>query len=512
MLLLIICRNAALQLYGALIPKQIGEKKASGSDEQTIATVACDELRTHSPKLWKYIMEQLKDRNELDIVESHSNLVPILNLLANSAKRYNFSYDMAEQKIVTDELFDNLVLLLDSPIHTVRRLTAKCIFNIHEFQNICDYLRFLLQRVCVSENFLHGCLILLNLCHKYYSSNQVYKPLFGIFEDIFRAKFSNESHSYLCITLFEDIFIKNYTLEDIEGTMFEVNNNVAAFSGIDMWAEARLKKYILNISPWHEIPVVLNIILKQSNYEKYCEIVFLKLKTQECEADVILKVVEVLLAFEKKYCSCIIWRILFEISLNTNLSGHLDTAELLKNLLEKESVYVLRYSIPLLARNIKNIQTDDKLNLMKIIRKFSDFENSDVDMRCIAAMANNELANEFDNLPDSMKVTSVKCAIILLQDEDEDVRHLSVHFYHRLSKHETEVQPYVCLNNILSRNFLCTAFNGSQHLFNELVKELSEKLQSNHSIDDYNPFANDSKNIYLEPDVLKLFIKNLNTV
>ncbi|KAJ8720226.1 hypothetical protein PYW07_012269 [Mythimna separata] len=111
-------RNAALQLYGALIPKQIGEKKASGSDEQTTATVAFDEFRTHSPKLWKYIMEQLEDSYEPDIVQVHSNLVPILNLLANSAKRYNFSYDTIEQKNVTDELFDRLVLLLDSPINT----------------------------------------------------------------------------------------------------------------------------------------------------------------------------------------------------------------------------------------------------------------------------------------------------------------------------------------------------------------------------------------------------------
>lgn len=505
-------RNAALQLYGALIPKQIGEKKASGSDDQTTATVACDELRTHSPKLWKYIMEQLEDSYEPDIVQIHSNLVPILNLLANSAMRYSFSYDMTEQKTVTDELFDHLILLLDSPIHTVRRLTAKCIFNIHGFEQISAHLWFLLYHVCVSENFLHGSLILLNLWHKYYYSHQAYKVHFEKFKKLFITKFCNDQHSYLCRKLFEDIFINSYKLEDIERTILEMNSNVS-FPGVDLWAESRLKKYIINTSSWNEVPALLNIILKQSSYEKYCELIFLKVKTQECKAEkVLFKVVEVLLAFEKKYSSSIIWRILFEIALKTNLSNHLDTAELLKILQERESVFIIRYSIPLLARNIAIIQDEDKLNLMKIISKFCDFENSDVDMRCIAAIANNELANEFDNLPDPVKVTSVKSAIMLLQDEDEDVRHLSVIFYHKLSKHVVVVQPYICLNNILSHKFLCTTFKGSQHLINKLAKELSEILQSNHSTDEYNPFANDSKNIYLEPVVLKQLIENLNTV
>ncbi|KAJ8719605.1 hypothetical protein PYW08_011780 [Mythimna loreyi] len=505
-------RNAALQLYGALIPKQIGEKKASGSDEQTTATVACDELRTHSPKLWKYILEQLEDTYEPDIVQIHSNLVPILNLLANSAKRYSFSYDMIEQKHVTEELFDHLVLLLDSPIHTVRRLTAKCIFNIHDFTQISDNLWFLLYHVCVSENFLHGSLILLNLCHKYYYLHEAYKAHFEKFRELFKRKFLNEQHSYLCRKLFEDIFMKSFKLEDIERTVFEMNNNVS-FPGVDLWAESRLKKCILYTSAWNEIPALLNIILKQSNYEKYCEFIFMKVKTQDCKAEeVLLKMVEVLLAFEKKYNSSIIWRIIFEISLKTNLSGHLDTAELLKVLQERESVYVIRYSIPLLARHITNIQNDDQLNLMKIIRKFCDYENSDVDMRCIAALANNEVANEFHNLPDLVKIVSIKCAIMLLQDEDEDVRHLGVAFYHRLSKQVAVVHPYVCLNNILNHSFLLSAFNGSQHFINDLAKELSEILHSNHSPDEYNPFANDSKNIYLEPDVLKQLIEKLNAI
>ncbi|XP_047028092.1 uncharacterized protein LOC124636193 [Helicoverpa zea] len=501
-------RNAALQLYGALIPKQIGEKKASGSDEQTTATVACDELRTHSPKLWKYIMLQLKLNHGPDTVQSHSNLVPILNLVANSAKRYSFSYDIADKKASDDELLKNLFLLLNSPLHTVRRLTAKCIFNIHAFEDIHNVL---LNHTCLSENYLHGSLILINLCHKYYSPNKAYEEHFERLRNKYKEIFCNRNHSYLSKRLYEDIFVNNFNFEGIEKTIFELNDNLHS-PGVNLWAEARLKKFI-NVCSWDEILALLKIILKQSHYEKYIEFIFLRIKTNHAEKEVLLKMVEVLLSFENKFCSCITWNILYEISLQTDLSGYLDAEELLKNICEKESIYILRYIIPLLARNISSISNDNKLILMKIIQKLSNFDNSDVDMRCIAATANNEVANEFYELPDSTKVTSTKCAIMLLQDEDEDVRNLSVHFYHRLSKDEVVVQPYICLRNILNSQFLSKMF-GSEILVKKLLEELSEILnvQSSQVIDEYNPFANNSKNIYFEPDVLRQMIENLNTV
>ncbi|XP_022826541.1 uncharacterized protein LOC111356429 [Spodoptera litura] len=500
-------RNAALQLYGALIPKQIGEKKASGSDEQTTATVACDELRTHSPKLWKYIMQQLKLSNQPDMVQSHSNLVPILNLLANSAKRYNFSFDMQNQETADEDLLKCLLLLLNSPIHTVRRLTAKCIFNIYDVQKICSVL---LNHVFLAENDLHGSLILLSLCQKYYVLNEAYKEEFKQLKHRFEKIFSSGNHSYLSKTLFEDIFINSYILEDMAATILEIISSVH-LPGVDLWAEARMKKYI-KLSEWNEIPNLLQIILKLSNYEKYCEFILIKVKEQKCsDTDHLLNIVDILLSFEKKYYSSITWKIIYDISLQTDLSNHLDIAKLLKVVEERQSVYIIRFMIPLMARNIMYLQKDGQLSLVQIIRKLSNFEISDVDMRYIAAIANNELANEFDNLPDSVKVITIKCAIMLLQDEDEDVRNKSVLYYCKLSKQERVIQPYICLNNILNRQFLYNKLNGSQHSMNELVKELSNILQSNHNIDEYNPFANDSKNIYLEPDVLKQLIKNLKT-
>ncbi|XP_026730249.1 uncharacterized protein LOC113495624 isoform X2 [Trichoplusia ni] len=499
-------RNAALQLYGALIPKQIGEKKASGDDEETIATVACDELRTHSPKLWKNIMEQLTQSNETDKVQAHSNLVPILNLLANSAKRYSFSTDLTAQRISDDHLLRNLVILLSSPIHTVRRLTAKCIFNIYNFKDIFNVLHKEHSNV---ENFLHGALILLGLCHKYYSSNELYAENFTKLGQHFGNVLTSQNHSYLCKELFEKIYNSQMKIEDVRTTISEVNAN-AYFPGIHLWAENRLK-IIISSSSWKSIPDLLTVVLQQSNYEKYCELILLKIESRDViPEEVLLEIINILLTFEYKYSSSIIWKILFEISLITNISEFLDITELLEKLAKDESVYILRYIIPLVARNIKGTTDGNKLNVVKIIDKLSDFENSDVDMRYIAAISNNELANHFQDLPDSIKVTSIKCAVMLLQDEDEDVRNLNVNFYKQLSRQNSLLQPYICLNNILNRKFLHTIFTDS-HSIHNLVTELLEVLQLNHSVDEYNPFSNDSKNIYLEPEILKQLTEKLTT-
>ncbi|CAH0625441.1 unnamed protein product [Chrysodeixis includens] len=497
-------RNAALQLYGALIPKQIGEKKASGDDEETIATVACDELRTHSPKLWKNIMEQLMQSNENDKVQAHSNLVPILNLLANSAKRYSFSFDLEEQRILDEELLSNLVILLSSPIHTVRRLTAKCIFNIYNFKDIIEVLN---NEHSTSENFLHGALILLSLCHKYYSSNDVYAEDLTKLGQHFGKILSSQNHSYLCKEIYEKMYNNQIQMEDIKNTISEVNSHVY-FPGVHLWAENRLK-IIINSSAWKDIPDLLTVVLQQSNYEKYCELIYFKIETQNVIPNEVLQdMVKILLSFELKFSSSIIWKILFEISLITNISEFLDITELLQKLESSESVYILRYIIPLVAKNIRETTDSNKLRLVKIINKLSDFETSDVDMRYIAAICNNELANNFQNLPDSIKVTSIKCAVMLLQDEDEDVRNLNVNFYKQLSKQDSLLQPYICLKNILNRQFLHTIFTDT-HSIHDLVTELLEVLQLNHSVDEYNPFANDSKNIYLEPEILKQLTENL---
>ncbi len=49
-----------------------------------------------------------------------------------------------------------------------------------------------------------------------------------------------------------------------------------------------------------------------------------------------------------------------------------------------------------------------------------------------------------------------------------------------------------------------------QNSIEELSKQLTTIVQFNHKVDGYNPFANESKNIYIEPHILKEIIEKLN--
>ncbi|CAB3247375.1 unnamed protein product [Arctia plantaginis] len=494
-------RNAALQLYGALIPRLIGQKKASGTDDETIATVACDEMLTHLPELWKYIIKQLKQSGGENLLQTHSNLVPILNLLANSAKRYHFSLPVTESDTEIVDLFYHLVVFLGSPIYTVRRLTAKTIFNIYEFQYISD---FLLKPKNVTENLLHGMLLLLKLCHNYYACDV------RNLRETFKRILGTSQHSYLCKTLYEDVFAIEISKTVIENTLLEWNSNTGP--GIHTWAENRFRKFI-DKCPWSDIPNLLNLLLAQCNYDD-CVTRFLGFLLSRIEKDmiipteVLLQIASNLIAFEKKYNCSIIWRILYEISRRTCLRHCIDTAQLLKNL--KPQTYNLRYIVPLVARHVDCASNEDKHILLKIIHDFSDFETSDIVMRYTAAIANNELSYNFNELLDSLKVISIKCAVLLLQDEDEDIRNLSVHFYCIISRENRLLQPYICLNRILDKSFLNVIFTEPEKSIEELNRELTAIVQFVHQVDEYNPFANESKNIYFEPDILKDMVESLN--
>ncbi|KOB68994.1 putative cell cycle-associated protein [Operophtera brumata] len=490
--------NAALQLYGALVQKLVGQKKASGTDDETIATVACDELRTHSPKLWSYITQQLRNENDSYKIESHSNLMPILNMLANSAKRYNFSSDLLHQEASDKELLTSLVAILDSPIHTVRRLTAKCIFNIFPFELIYDVL---VNMKFQSENLLHGALLLFKLCYQYYQSNRVFKIKY--LEERFRAMLESRQHSYWSREVFESTVSINITFIDLETIFSEAASNWNAL-GMAIWLKTCIQRCIQNCS-WEDMPKYLGTLLTHSDYECYCEFLFEKLENDsQIPKEVLIEIANILLSFENKYNSNLTWKILYEISLKVELTN-VDLAELITKL---QVSYKLRYIIPFTARALGTTAQQQKV-LQNMIFKLSDFETADFDMRYIAVLANNEIANNFDKLSDEVRVISIKTALLLLQDEDEDIRNLCVNYYKNIKKLAIAVHPNICLNKILDRKFLQQIFSDTQMtqvLCEDILNFVSRKL---HNIDVDNPFANDSKNIYLEVNVLKGLIENL---
>ncbi|XP_059062028.1 uncharacterized protein LOC131854862 [Achroia grisella] len=499
-------RNAALQLYGALIPKLIGQKKASGSEDETVSTVACDEFRTHSPNLWEHIVQSLQHCEKHDTVLTHSNLVPILNVLANIARRYNFSFDTVSREESDGSLLKNLISLLGSPLYIVRRLSAKCIYNIYQFESIY---KVIMNQEYTSENVLHGTLILITF-YKTVGSMQ----LPNNFENL-KSKFiitiDSKRHSYLCRLLHEELFIGGpLQLKDIIETLKEVVNN-SDKHGASLWANKRVEKYII-MSQWSEVVEILNNILEQTDCEYYFKTILHKIKTdRNVPKDILQEIANVLLGYRKKFNSCTIWEILFEISLEIDSFALKEVKVIIEYIQNYGVSYKLRYILRFIARISINIEENNLLQLSKIINSLSDPETTDVDMRYIATLANNELANYFNKLSDEVRINCIKSAVTLLQDEDEVIRCTCSLFYRNVKMDSVILQPYIVLHKILDYTFMESVFQNPESNIQDLSRDVLTVVSDTKCrlTDEYNPFSNDSKNIYMEVDILQDLIDKL---
>lgn len=501
-------RNAALQLYGALVPKLVGQKKPSGTETESLSTVACDELKTHFPKLWTYIMEILQGREQTNLLVTHSNFVPILNMLANTAKRYKFSYDIDGTHWEKQLLF-SLVTLLGSPINTVRRLSAKCIFNIYSFDDIYDVIFHLED---MTENLLHGTLTLVEISHRYYCLK--HHQQFKILQQKFRQMLTSGSHCYSSKDIFENVF---YTISLDEKEIFKILLEVCHNKQtpcIFQWANNRVKKIIMTCQ-WEQIPGMLKTILSQSESELYCEFIYEKLEVDTGLSETVVnEVVQTMVSFGNNKSNGLVWKILYKLSLKFDFNHLFDLENLMKSLTNKD-IYKLRYMIPLIATNILTADEVHQKQFIALVSKLSDFDNVDVDMRYISVIANNEIAKAFKNLNDFVRVTSIKIAVVFLQDEDDNVRSLATYFYKNLITEHSAVHAYICLNKILDPKFLVTLFDSPKTAIEKLCQDLDVVLAHNIccNFDEYNPFANDVKNIYLEAEQLrKLIFKLKNTI
>ncbi|KAI5646377.1 putative death-receptor fusion protein (DUF2428) domain-containing protein [Phthorimaea operculella] len=539
-------RNAALQLYGALIPKLIGQKKASGCDEETVPTVACDELRTHSPKLWKHIQRQLKNDNYEDKIQYHSNLVPILNMLANVASRYRFAYIQTEsihlnQKKEDEEMLEALFSLLDSPIYTVRRLAAKSIPKLFYFYDIHGILlkehEDKKQHHELSENGLHGCVMLIdNLC-KQQSRNMLHlKPSssvsiisFGLrfnqLPETYGSLLSAKDHCYVTKEVFERNFDSHrgpcVVFSLYENTFEELSLN-SHKPGIYAWANTRIRKYFQRMGHAHAFVTtgILKIIITQKESETYLSM-FLDLVVENDKyitQEALHIMTCILLLNENKFKSSITWKFLYKLSQRIDLTSVKEgllipewlenISDIFRHLKESKVSYKLRYMIPFAAR-ISVCVYWSILDITKIIGDLINPENADVEMRYIAALANNEFSSDLKRIPEQAKIDSIKSAVILLQVEDEDVRILSTEFYKRAMNSTHSLQPYICLHKIMHHTFLDTILSeDSIHILAVELEDYLSKVCSK-NVDEYNPFANDSSNIYLEANVLRQLIEAL---
>lgn len=492
------------------MPKLIGQKKA-GEDKETIATVASDEFRVHLPELWRFMLRELECKTS-SILLDHSDLVPILNILANSARRYNFLCDSTNEEYSYTGMLKSLMCLLGSPIYTVRRLTAKCIYNNFPFETMYSAIR---DKMHPTENLLHGCLVLIGICHTHYFYEEEYSDMFTDLKNHFANIINAKPHSYVTRVLFEEIFTVFDTssiMDNVQSTLYELTKNKHA-PGIHFWGKKRIEKFIKK-SSWHEFGEIIDTILSESDIEQYGDVIQERMLREEVVPSALNHICGALINYnsENTYKSTIVWKILYEISLTVRIA-EFDTTNIV-NYFEQTKANIpfkSRFMIPVIATFIAN-DTDNERIMMFVNYVFS-LTCEDFELRYIAAMANNNLSLFFNKLKDRAKVVSIKTAVILLQDEEEDIRRLSVEFYENLADITCAPHPYICLDKLLKFDFLASVMHEPKTGISSLCCEIKDALQSYAKIgpckDQNNPFANESKNIYIEIDVIKMLIEKL---
>lgn len=363
------------------------------------------------------------------------------------------------------------------------------------------------------ENFIHGCLLLF----KYYEKNLQNDRNNKVFEVMFkkfRRTVSKGNCSYVTKSEYGsfseyELWNEFYSQQYVQDVLSETRQN-RYLAGVHQWANSKVEKCI-KFCKCEIIPNILKVILEDNDFEKYCGFILAKLKiSREIPENVMFEITEILLMFKNRFQSSVVWEILYHISEKTR-NSIIDMS--IFEYVEIDVPYRIRYAIPYLASVADKIPAEHLCKLSNIILTLCDPDKSDVDMRHIAALANNELAHNFFKISDSVRICGIKCAVLLLQDEDEDVRMVNVHFYSNITKDTIMLQPYVCLSKILNKHFLESCFDDPHKMIPLLCEELSEVLviyAKSGDIDEYNPFSNDSKNIYFESEVVKRLLQQVN--
>lgn len=151
-------RNAALQLFGALVPKIVGQRQHSDSDwEACQCTIA--ELKATMPKIYGFLNFCLEHHQKI----SRTLLIAVLSLLSNVESR-----PLTRDEVVPDDIQGHLFRLLGHPVEKVRCLSALCFVRLNghrEHTGLAIKLIATLRNV--APNLQHGILlVLILLCQK----------------------------------------------------------------------------------------------------------------------------------------------------------------------------------------------------------------------------------------------------------------------------------------------------------------------------------------------------------
>ncbi|CAG2056777.1 unnamed protein product [Timema podura] len=202
-------RNAALQLFGALVPKLVGEKK--NNDENMIGgnTVTVEEFFYHYPTLVELLLSKLQSVSTSTDLLQHSALVPMLYLLSKLSVGVQafFNQECCENVRKLRKCF---MTLTSSKIIAVRKLSAKAYVNFTPFSNISANMENILDDMNNLDKKFDYIRCINTRTHESYG----YPPRLVLdFDDTIYTVPENELHGVLTILLYQQERLENESVE-----------------------------------------------------------------------------------------------------------------------------------------------------------------------------------------------------------------------------------------------------------------------------------------------------------
>lgn len=504
-------RNAALQLFGAIVPKFIGQKKGvigtnedSNYDQQSsegILHIKMDylfidagELFLHYPELTNIISKSLVENTKVNSIANHACLVPVLSLLNGVLAGISVLYDKNLEQIISN--YQNACLkLLSSRIQVVRNLSAKCYASLTQLPDLKNKITYLCQQMIVNktENFIHGSLLTLSyLVDKFLTQG---KFMFNkrietdIYEEILNLHNNFTNSTYYTKTLYLNLVcsIKNNEIDNnwINSYEYLLKCTDNLEFGVHIYIQ-NLTKQLVTYCDLQLIPELLDIVLRADNNDVVRTFfIYLtnRLDTIKYENHIIFdKLFNFILdhtSIISVDCICLILQVMLKALDKTSKCCPIKLHNFYKIIIESNeySINIITLGI-LVVTSILNIKYDENIDREKcgFIKSlitgtcnYAEYCTEDVRIN-VAKSLNNIITilykmSKYDiQFSESIFEDKIKCIntiLNLLQDENVAIRNEMTNFYSNYLNYKGRyLNPTVCLLLFLNSKFLKDLFSG----------------------------------------------------
>ncbi|XP_034237777.1 LOW QUALITY PROTEIN: thyroid adenoma-associated protein homolog [Thrips palmi] len=265
-------RNASLQLFGALVPKIVGQGKSSNDaeeeDDTLVGCISFGDLVVRFNPLCNLLLEILKSvPAEGNVLKNQAELIPALSLLARLSVSELVPWLEGEYKCVKSSFLQ----LLSSPISVVRSLAAKAFSRFTPLVGSASAFEELLEillKQSSTENGRNGILTAMKLIKEYINlEGQLTQAAISEKEKmsyLIRNKMNNCNWnllSYASQAIVLSILEVQTNLENVE-TSLQILSKISSVTGqtnigITQWVSANMR-HIVTDCKIEALPTILN--------------------------------------------------------------------------------------------------------------------------------------------------------------------------------------------------------------------------------------------------------------